>query len=351
VAKVAALTQNGGARADASIKLSICIPTYNFGRFIGETLQSILPQVVDGVEVVILDGGSTDDTAAIVRAFQEVCPGLRYHRRAERGGIDRDMARTVELAKGEFCWLFSSDDTMKPGAVRRVLEEVESGLDIYMGGLTLCTYDMHPLRDQPILDVPAGTTFDLGRTEDRRGYFEHAQTTTALFSFLGSMIFKKARWDAVPLDEDFVGSCWAHVARIFRLIPSGLSVKYLGQALLWKRCDNDSFLDNGLIRRFAITIDGYHSLADTFFGHGSLEALHIRRAVAAEFPPSVVLYTKWIGGAASREDRILLERLVETVYADPSLRNRLCRGLYKAMPTPFTGLAARVSRVYTAAEG
>jgi O-antigen biosynthesis alpha-1,3-abequosyltransferase len=306
--------------------------------------------VVDGVEVVILDGGSTDDTTAVVRAFQAVCPALRYERRDERGGIDRDMARTVELARGEYCWLFSSDDTMKPDAIRQVLEQIESGLDVYVGGLTLCTYDMHPLKDQPILDVPPGATFDLGRAEDRRRYFEHARTTTALFSFLGSMIFKKARWDAVPLDEDFVGSCWAHVARIFQMIPSGLRVVYLGRSYLWKRCDNDSFLDNGLIRRFAITIDGYHRLADTYFGHDSLEARHVRRAVAAEFPPSVMLYTKWISGAASEEDRLLLERLVETVYTDPSARNRLCRGLYKAMPTPFKGLAARVSRVYAGAE-
>ena len=302
------------------------------------------------MEVVILDGGSTDDTAAVVDAFKVVCPALRYERREERGGIDRDMARTVELARGEYCWLFSSDDTMKPGAVREVLAQIESGLDVYIGGLTLCTYDMRPLRDQPILDVPPGTTFDLGRAADRHRYFEHAQTTTALFSFLGSMIFRKARWDAVALDEDFVGSCWAHVARIFRLIPSGLRVEYLGRSYLWKRCDNDSFLDNGLVRRFALTIDGYHRLADTFFGHSSLEARHIRRAVAAEFPASVLLYTKWISAAACEEDRRLFERLVATVYEDPSLRNRLHRGLYRIMPTPFKGLAARVSRVYAGAD-
>lgn len=335
---------------DAPIRLSICIPTYNFGRFIGETLQSILPQVLDGVEVVILDGGSTDETAAVVGAFQEVFPALRYHRRAERGGIDRDMARAVELARGEYCWLFSADDTMKPDAVRQVLGEIEGGLDIYVGGLTLCTFDMRPLRDQPILDVPPGAVFDLGEADDRRRYFEHAQTTTALFSFLGSMIFRKARWDAVELDEDFVGSCWAHVARMFRLIPSGLTVKYLGRAYLWKRCDNDSFLDNGLIRRFAITIDGYHRLADAFFGHHSLEAREIRRAVAAEFPISVLLYTKWISGAAPAEERRLFERLVATVYEDPSPRNRLHRALYRAAPTPFSGLAARVSRVYSGAD-
>ena len=88
------------AEASSAMRLSICIPTFNFGEFIGETLESILPQVVDGVEVVILDGGSTDDTTAVVRSFQDRYPELRYVRRDERGGIDRDMARNVDLARG-----------------------------------------------------------------------------------------------------------------------------------------------------------------------------------------------------------------------------------------------------------
>ncbi len=329
-------------------KLSICIPTYNFGAFIGETLESILPQVVAGVEVVVLDGGSTDDTAAVVGRFRERFPALRYERRAQRGGIDRDMALTVELARGEYCWLFSSDDTMKPGAIGFVLDEISSGLDIYLGGLTLCTCDMRPLSDQPILDAPAGATYELAGEPDRLAFFERAQSTTAFFSFLGSVIFSRARWLEVELDERFVGSCWAHVARIFTLMGHGLRVRYLGRSLLWKRCDNDSFMDSGLIRRFAITIDGYHRLAHTFFAPDSAEAHHIHRAVSAEFPPQTVLYAKWIGGAAPPADRALLERLVDTIYADPTPRNRRNRRIYRAMPaTLFKGLAARVSDVYT----
>src|SRR2546425_400508 len=62
-------------------RLSICIPTYNFGAFIGDTLESVLPQVVEGIEVVILDGGSSDNTTEIVESFQPRFPSLRYHRR------------------------------------------------------------------------------------------------------------------------------------------------------------------------------------------------------------------------------------------------------------------------------
>src|SRR5580658_6364649 len=88
-----------GARdGNAAMRLSICIPTYNFGAFIGETLESIAAQLQDGVEVVVLDGGSTDETAEVVGAFAQRHPQIRYHRQPERGGIDRDMARTVALA-------------------------------------------------------------------------------------------------------------------------------------------------------------------------------------------------------------------------------------------------------------
>lgn len=333
----------GDAALVTPIKLSICIPTYNFGDFIGATLDSVLAQVLDGVEVVVLDGGSTDQTPAVVGALQDGFPALRYHRLERRGGIDRDMARTVDLARGEYCWLFSADDLMKPGAIARILEQIESGLDLYLCGMTLCTCDMRPLKDHPILDISSDMTFDLGRDDDRRIYFERALTTTAFFSFLGSVIFKKARWDAIPLDEAFVGSCWAHVARIFRMLPSGLRVRYLASAYLWKRCDNDSFMDAGLIRRFAITIDGYDRLARSFFAEDSMEAHHVRRVVAAEFPPYVLAYAKLTSGGASPEDRRLLARLVDTVYADSSVRHWLYRGLNKGMPAlPFKAPPPRI---------
>lgn len=51
-----------------NIRLSICMPTYNFGKFIGETLESIMKQIPDGVEIVVLDGGSTDNTCDVVKS-------------------------------------------------------------------------------------------------------------------------------------------------------------------------------------------------------------------------------------------------------------------------------------------
>jgi abequosyltransferase len=320
-------------RAALHPRLSICIPTYNFGPFIGETLASIVPQLVDGVEVVVLDGGSTDDTAEVVESYRRTNPTIRYHRQEQRGGIDRDLARTVELASGDYCWLFSADDTMKPGAIEKVLQRLGSGCDVYLCGLTRCTADMDPVTDHPVSRIAAEQEFDLSSDRDRRRYFERAQTTTAFFSFVGSLIVKKQSWDAAGPDDRFIGSLWAHVAQILRMMPRGLRIHYIPEALLYKRAENDSFLEQGLVHRYAKAIDGYHRLASAYFPESSAEARDIRRAVTREFPPWVLLALKLDSRRRnSTEDQATVDRLAATAYRDASLRNRLYRSTYRCTP-------------------
>lgn len=305
-------------------KLSICIPTYNFGAFIGETLKSIVNQAPAGLEIVVVDGASTDDTRQVVSDWQKKFPSIRYFCLDRRGGIDRDMAKSVELANGEYCWLFSSDDIMKPGALELILGEIKSGLDVYLAGITLCDLSMRPIVDHKISRLTAPASFDLADREQRLEYFNLAETTTALFSFMGSIIIKRARWNEVPINEEFVGSCWAHVARIFSLIPTGLTVRYLAKSLLDKRGENDSFMDKGIVHRFGIAVDGYHRLGATFFGPVSPEAFHIRRVVRNEFSPRVLLHFKMESIRTHRyEDLSLLKKLVDKLYDDPSFVNRL----------------------------
>ncbi len=319
-------------RAKTRQRLSICIPTYNFGAFIGETLESILPQLEEGVEVVVLDGGSTDDTTAVVESLQRRYSALRYEHRKKRGGIDRDMARAVDLAEGEYCWLFCADDVMKPGAIAWMLENLDSGCDVYLCGLTLCTLDMRPLADHRVSRIKTESQFDLSRSRDRRSYFRRAQTTTAFFSFAGSLTFKKSRWDAIGLDEEFVGSLWAHVARFFQMIPSGLRLHYLPTAYLYKRTENDSFLDKGLVNRHAIAIDGYHRLADACFPAGSMEARHVRRAVRNEFPPWLALDLKFKSETEHPDEVPVVDRLAAKAYGDRTPIDRLYRLIYDHTP-------------------
>ena len=336
-------------REESPVKLSICMPTYNFGAFIGETLASIVDQLQPGIEVVVLDGGSTDDTGAVVAGFAARYPAIRYVRQSFRGGIDRDMARSIDLAQGDYCWLFSSDDIMKPGAIARVLGEISSGRDIYLCGLTLCDRDMKVIAEHRVLDAPSGSTFRLDDSADRARYFAAAETTTAVFSFMGSLILRRSRWLEQSLDEQYVGSCWAHVVRILRIIPAGLTLRYLGESLQLKRGGNDSFMDKGLIHRYAIAIDGYHRIALDVFGEESPEARHLRRVIVNEFPPNLLLLAKSACLRNGLEHQVPeLDRLARKAYRDCTPRNFLFLAIYRVVP-PAIYLFAR--RIYHSIRG
>jgi abequosyltransferase len=306
----------------SAIRLSICIPVYNFGAFIGQTLDSIVRQAPEDVEIIVLDGASTDDTTEVVRGYQPRFPRLHYHRLEKRGGIDRDLARSVALARGEYVWLFSGDDLMREGAIARVLSELQEGCDVFLLESMLCTLEMKPTGVHELLSVPQSQVFRLHDARERLDYFERSLNTAAFFSFCSALVVKKSRWDSAPADESFFGTCFAHAARIFSMLPGGLTVKYLRGPFLDKRGENDSFLTNGLTPRYGIAVDGYHRIADAFFGHDSREAFYVRRAVRAEQP--------WIGWLAARLEMIskgrteqypLFKRLVWKQYADPSLGN------------------------------
>lgn len=319
-----------------AVRLSICIPTYNFGRFIGDALDSILKQATDEVEIVVLDGGSTDNTPEVVGGFQARFPRLRYYRCDKRGGIDRDMAHSVELANGDYCWLFSSDDVMREGALTDVLEQIALGFDLYLCGLTVCTIDMQPITQHRILRLACDAEFELAKEQDRHRYFGLAETTTAFFSFMGSLIVKRSRWNAIPYNEALDGTLWAHVGRIFAMIPQGLRLKYLSRSYLYKRGGNDSFMDKGIGHRYKLAIEGYDRLAGAFFPTGSVEAAAIRRAVRNEFPSiGGLLNIKLASTSANKDDILLLDRLAATVYSERSLIPRALFRMYQMTPLPL----------------
>lgn len=312
-----------------AMRLSISLPIYNFAGFIGETLDSILSQDgIDEVEIVVVDGASTDATPQIMAEYCAQNPGLRYVRLPEKGGIDRDMALAFAESNGDYCWLFSGDDIMRPGALRRALQEIKSGYDVYLTRHMEFLYDRKVWDIWPVLNFSGPTTFDLADPAQRAKYFAAAINTEPFFSFMGAMITKRSAWDRVPFNAKFDGSCWAHAARFFELMKTGLSLKYIPEAWQDRRPDNDSFMGRGFVARIALSIDGYHEIADTFFGHDSVEAYHVRRVVRKEFGIGMLMMGKYCCLLDPEyEKRSDLDRLVAKAYCDHTWEN--CRLRWK----------------------
>ena len=94
--------------------LSIVVPSYNQGAFIRQTIESCLAQDYRPIEIVVVDGASTDDTVAVLESFGAV-PELRWTSEPDAGVVDA-VNKGLRRARGEICGIQSSDDAYLPGA-------------------------------------------------------------------------------------------------------------------------------------------------------------------------------------------------------------------------------------------
>jgi glycosyltransferase involved in cell wall biosynthesis len=94
-------------------KISIVTPNYNYGRFIEETIRSVLLQGYPNLEYIVIDGDSTDESVEIIKKYE---PWLTYWVSEKDKGQANAINRGINLATGEwFNWL-NSDDILLPNA-------------------------------------------------------------------------------------------------------------------------------------------------------------------------------------------------------------------------------------------
>ncbi len=328
------------------MRLSICIPTYNFGKFIGETLSSIIPQMDDSVEIVILDGASSDNTPEVVRGFQEKSDAqIRYIRRDENGGFDRDTDFSVRYAQGEYVFLLSSDDVLLPGSVVRILEELKTARDCYICGSVRTGINIkeghRPIKYASIDTV---TDFDFTKNGDRHKFFSQALTSHFFFSYLSGLVVLRSRWMTTPVDEIYFSSCYAHVARLFGMMKESFSIRYLPEPFLLNRSGNDSFSRQGKIHRMGISVFGYNKLADDFFGNSSYEAKEIRRVIRGEVRLRALAMAK--GGEQKDHEIEMLDSIAKLLYQDKNIKNFIKFNLYKFLPKSISKMARSIYENY-----
>ncbi len=105
-------------------RFSIVVPTLNQAAYIRETLASIAGQSWPDTEIIVIDGGSTDGTADVVRSFgSAITQFVSEKDRGQADAINKGMA----LARGDFLAWLNSDDYYLPDIFRRVAALLESG--------------------------------------------------------------------------------------------------------------------------------------------------------------------------------------------------------------------------------
>jgi glycosyltransferase involved in cell wall biosynthesis len=92
-------------------------PSYNQGHFLEETIRSVLLQGYPDLEYLVLDGGSTDESVAIIEKY---APWMSFWRSGRDGGQSAAIADGFDRVSGEIMAWLNSDDCFRPGALARV---------------------------------------------------------------------------------------------------------------------------------------------------------------------------------------------------------------------------------------
>jgi len=195
-----------------SKKLSICMATFNRGKFIAETLDSILGQMVPSVELVVVDGASPDNTPEVMAQYLLLYPEIRYYREQINSGVDADYDKAVGYAKGEYCWLMTDDDLLRPGAVAHVLESIESAPELIVVNSEVRNVDFSKLYVERLLSFPMDREYEANTGEN---FFTEV---ASYLSFIGGVVIKRQSW----LTRDrvrYYGTLFIHVGVIFQHPP------------------------------------------------------------------------------------------------------------------------------------
>jgi glycosyltransferase involved in cell wall biosynthesis len=131
-------------------RISVLVPTYNRARFLRASLDSILSQTLPAFEVIVIDDGSTDETAEIVREYGD---RLVYLPKANEG---KSTALNLGLqhVRGDYVWIMDDDDVALPHALDRLVAPLEADRDLGM------SFGTHLIADT----LPDGT---VGETVER----------------------------------------------------------------------------------------------------------------------------------------------------------------------------------------
>ncbi|MDO4780719.1 MAG: glycosyltransferase family 2 protein [Bacteroides sp.] len=98
-------------------KISIVIPSYNQGIFLEETIQSIVSQNYDNVEIIVMDGGSTDQSVDIIKKYEKY---IYYWQSRKDNGQSYAINEGFKIATGDFVTWLNSDDVFIDGTLSTV---------------------------------------------------------------------------------------------------------------------------------------------------------------------------------------------------------------------------------------
>ena len=105
--------------------VSIITPTYNCGKYIAETIESVINQTYKNWEMIIIDDCSTDNTKEVVERYQKNHPNIIYKLLDKKSGAAVARNTAIKMAKGKYIAFLDSDDLWLPEKLEKQIKFME----------------------------------------------------------------------------------------------------------------------------------------------------------------------------------------------------------------------------------
>ncbi len=206
--------------------VSVIIPAFNAERWLLATLQSVLAQSHPSIEVVVVDDGSTDNTAALAEGMHD--PRIRVLRK-KNGGVSSARNAGLRVSKGDFITFLDADDAMMPLNIEKKLAHLLAlEVDWVYGDLALCDQDLRP----------TGRT--LKAASSGLKHIILGSITTAVPAPCSNLLARRSCFERITFDETLSNA--ADQDLVLRLVDHPHA--HLPEALTWYRVVEGSMSKN-----------------------------------------------------------------------------------------------------------
>lgn len=223
-----------------SVRLSICIPTYNRSGCLRECLASVVSSAEgyqEQIEILVSDNASADETMSVVSEYQNTYPWIRYHRNDENIGGERNFYAAAGMASGEYVWIFGDDDKMTGDAIGVVIDRIESGYNLIITNYSIWLKDFSSVIKHRGLPFGKDEVFD-NPNEFMKRFGLH-------IGYITSVITKKSVFLSLPPDEyePYIEYGYPQVFSVYAGIAQNCRATYISTPLVCSRSENSSDYD------------------------------------------------------------------------------------------------------------
>ncbi len=245
--------------------VSVILPTFNRASLLAESIRSVLTQDYSDLELLIMDDGSEDQTAELVRALQD--DRIRYFQLPHTGHTGRLKNIAIREARGGFLAFIDSDDCWKPGKLTKQMQLLEAHPEIGFSITDVTTFQ----GDQILIDH----SYHLQHTIECRNIFGWMKQSRFLV-YNPTLVLRKGCLDRVgTFDETMPSGDYHFNMRLAHDYDAGI----IYESLLWRRVHESNFSNETPIENY----EEYLATFEYLYARRMLEKKYLVKARANAF--------------------------------------------------------------------